>query len=120
MQRASISVGAEVSPPHMPPHVHVWGHLQDVEEQDRASMLVLSEFVGCSPSVSGAIRVNPWSVDNVADGIYSAINTPLKDQHQRHAKHWRYVSQHTVKYWAQVRACVCGCVGRAHLRASRV
>ena len=33
-------------------------------------MLVLSEFVGCSPSVSGAIRVNPWSVDDVADRIH--------------------------------------------------
>ncbi len=36
-------------------------------------MLVVSEFVGCSPSLSGAIRVNPWNVDSVADGIYSAI-----------------------------------------------
>ena len=65
-------------------------------------MLVLSEFVGCSPSVSGAIRVNPWNVDAVADGIYAAVKMPLRDRHQRHAKHWRYVSQHTVKYWAQV------------------
>ena len=46
--------------------------------------------------------MNPWSVDDVADGIYAAIKMPLKDRHQRHAKHWRYVSQHTVKYWAQV------------------
>lgn len=80
--------------------------VQDVEEEDRASMLVLSEFVGCSPSVSGAIRVNPWCVDDVADGIYAAIKMPLRDRHLRHAKHWRYVSQHTVKYWAQV--CVAG------------
>lgn len=26
-------------------------------------MLVVSEFVGCSPSLSGAIRVNPWSLE---------------------------------------------------------
>ena len=65
-------------------------------------MLVLSEFVGCSPSVSGAIRVNPWSIDSVADGIYSAIKMPAADRHLRHDKHWRYVSQHTAKFWAQV------------------
>ena len=65
-------------------------------------MLVLSEFVGCSPSVSGALRVNPWSIDSVADGIYSAIKLPLADRHLRHDKHWRYVSQHTAKFWAQV------------------
>lgn len=29
------------------------------------SMLVVSEFVGCSPSLSGAIRVNPWSIEAV-------------------------------------------------------
>ena len=37
-------------------------------------MLLLSEFVGCSPSVSGAIRVNPWSVDDVADRIHEVHN----------------------------------------------
>ena len=67
-------------------------------------MLVVSEFVGCSPSVSGAIRVNPWSVDSVADGIYSAIKMPQADRHMRHEKHWRYVSSHTAAFWARVGA----------------
>jgi hypothetical protein len=34
----------------------------------RHSMLVVSEFVGCSPSLSGAIRVNPWSIEAVRFG----------------------------------------------------
>ena len=53
-----------------------WRWLQGGEGEDRSgktSSLIISEFVGCSPSMSGAIRVNPWSVDSVADGIYSAI-----------------------------------------------
>ena len=70
-------------------------------------MLVVSEFVGCSPSVSGAIRVNPWSIDSLADGIYTAIKAGPKERHLRHDKHWRYVSQHTVRFWAQVRARFC-------------
>ncbi len=76
---------------------------QDVEAGAKNSMLVVSEFVGCSPSVSGALRVNPWSINSVADGIYSAIKMPLADRHLRHDKHWRYVSQHTAKFWAQAR-----------------
>jgi hypothetical protein len=60
-----------------------------------------AEFVGCSPSLSGAIRVNPWSIESVADGIYAAIKMPQEHQQLRHEKHWRYVSQHTVSYWAQ-------------------
>ena len=75
--------------------------MQDVDAAAKASMLVVSEFVGCSPSVSGALRVNPWSIDSVADGIYSAIKLPPADRHLRHDKHWRYVSQHTAKFWAQ-------------------
>ena len=66
-------------------------------------MVVVSEFVGCSPSVSGAIRVNPWSLDAVADGIYKAIKMPRSERHLRHDKHWRYISQHTVQYWTEVR-----------------
>ncbi|GFR42321.1 hypothetical protein Agub_g3228 [Astrephomene gubernaculifera] len=66
----------------------------------RESMLVVSEFVGCSPSLSGAIRVNPWSVESTADGIYAAIKLPHEHRQLRHEKHWRYVSQHTVAYWA--------------------
>lgn len=76
--------------------------MQDVDAAAKNSMLVVSEFVGCSPSVSGAIRVNPWSIDSLADGIYTAIKMPAPDRHLRHDKHWRYVSQHTVRFWAQV------------------
>ena len=76
--------------------------VQDVPAEQKASMLVVSEFVGCSPSLSGAIRVNPWNVDSVADGIYSAIKMPLPDRHLRHAKHWRYVSTHTAAFWVKV------------------
>jgi hypothetical protein len=79
-------------------------HVQDVDAAEKNSMLVVSEFVGCSPSVSGAIRVNPWSIDSLADGIYTAIKMPAADRHLRHDKHWRYVSQHTVRFWAQARS----------------
>ena len=70
-------------------------------------MVVVSEFVGCSPSVSGAIRVNPWSIDSVSDGIYTAIQMPAGERHLRHEKHWRYISQHTVGYWSQVSMLGC-------------
>ena len=49
-------------------------------------------------------RVNPWSIDSVADGIEKAIKMPAAEQRLRHEKHWKYISQHTVGYWAQVPA----------------
>ncbi|KAJ9563816.1 hypothetical protein OSB04_008976 [Centaurea solstitialis] len=71
------------------------------ETTPRTSMLVVSEFVGCSPSLSGAIRVNPWDVESVAVAINSAIVMKESEKQLRHAKHYRYVSSHDIAYWAR-------------------
>ena len=67
----------------------------------RKSMLVVSEFVGCSPSLSGAIRVNPWNIDSVAEAMDSALIVSEAEKQLRHEKHYRYVSTHDVAYWAR-------------------
>lgn len=67
----------------------------------RSSMLVVSEFIGCSPSLSGAIRVNPWNIEAVSDALNTAISTPELEKQLRHEKHYRYVSSHDVAYWAR-------------------
>jgi trehalose 6-phosphate synthase/phosphatase len=64
------------------------------------STLIVSEFVGCSPSLSGALRVNPWSIDDVSDALYQAIDLPVTEKQLRHEKHYRYVNSHNVAYWA--------------------
>ncbi|XP_027359684.1 probable alpha,alpha-trehalose-phosphate synthase [UDP-forming] 10 isoform X2 [Abrus precatorius] len=70
-------------------------------DSPRTSMLVVSEFIGCSPSLSGAIRVNPWNIDAVADALYSAITMQDSEKQLRHEKHYRYISSHDVAYWAR-------------------
>ena len=55
----------------------------------RLAAAAAAEFVGCSPSLSGAIRVNPWSIDAVADAMYSAIKTSTEHRQLRHDKHWK-------------------------------
>ncbi|KAM3753305.1 hypothetical protein ACB098_03G084200 [Castanea mollissima] len=67
----------------------------------KKSMLVVSEFIGCSPSLSGAIRVNPWNIDAVADAMDSALELAEPEKQLRHEKHYRYVSTHDVGYWAR-------------------
>lgn len=66
----------------------------------RSSSLIMSEFVGCSSSLSGAFRVNPWNVDDVADAMYRAAMLSGVEAEKRHEKHWKYISEHTVGYWA--------------------
>ncbi|KAJ6888653.1 alpha,alpha-trehalose-phosphate synthase [Populus alba x Populus x berolinensis] len=65
------------------------------------SSLVVSEFTGCSPSLSGAIRVNPWDIEAVANALNVAINMPDLEKQLRHEKHYRFVSSHDVAYWAR-------------------
>ncbi|KAK4742016.1 hypothetical protein SAY87_000017 [Trapa incisa] len=72
-------------------------HLSD----QKMSMLVVSEFIGCSPSLSGAIRVNPWNVDAVAEAMDSALMISKIEKQLRHEKHYKYVSTHDVAYWAR-------------------
>ncbi|WOL06547.1 putative alpha,alpha-trehalose-phosphate synthase [Canna indica] len=83
---------------------------QGTEEMDKSrgmdagcshtSTLIVSEFVGCSPSLSGAFRVNPWSVEDVSDALYQSIKLEESERQLRHEKHFRYVSSHHVAYWA--------------------
>ncbi|KAL1357174.1 hypothetical protein HN51_009145 [Arachis hypogaea] len=70
-------------------------------DSERTSALVVSEFIGCSPSLSGAIRVNPWDISAVADALYSAVTMSNAEKILRHEKHYRYVSSHDVAYWAK-------------------
>ncbi|WOL11129.1 putative alpha,alpha-trehalose-phosphate synthase [Canna indica] len=67
----------------------------------RKSMLVVSEFIGCSPSLSGAIRVNPWNIETTGEAMNEAISLSDGEKQLRHEKHYRYVSTHDVAYWSK-------------------
>ncbi|CAL5411464.1 unnamed protein product [Camellia sinensis] len=67
----------------------------------KKSMMVLSEFMGCSPSLSGAIRINPWNVKATAEALNEAISMADAEKQLRHEKHYRYVSTHDVAYWSR-------------------
>ncbi|PWZ10158.1 Protein TPR1 [Zea mays] len=71
------------------------------DDAPKRSAIVLSEFIGCSPSLSGAIRVNPWSVESVAEAMNVALRMPEAEQRLRHEKHYKYVSTHNVAYWTR-------------------
>ncbi|KAI3800802.1 hypothetical protein L1987_28898 [Smallanthus sonchifolius] len=62
------------------------------------SMLVVSEFIGCSPSLSGAIRANPWDVLATAEAMYTAITASDLHKETIHMKH--YITTHDVANWS--------------------
>ncbi|CAN8306119.1 unnamed protein product [Cochlearia groenlandica] len=67
----------------------------------KKSMLVASEFIGCSPSLSGAIRVNPWNVEATGEALNEALSMGDPEKQLRHEKHFRYVSTHSVAFWSR-------------------
>ncbi|KMZ76201.1 Trehalose-6-Phosphate Synthase [Zostera marina] len=67
----------------------------------KKSMLVVSEFIGCSPSLSGAIKINPWNSEATAEAMSDAISMPDGEKQLRHGKHYRYVRTHGVSYWSK-------------------
>ncbi|XP_071733607.1 probable alpha,alpha-trehalose-phosphate synthase [UDP-forming] 11 [Rutidosis leptorrhynchoides] len=67
----------------------------------KKSVIIVSEFIGCSPSLSGAIRVNPWNIESVTEAMNLAITMPEREKEMRHEKHYKYISSHDVAYWAK-------------------
>lgn len=67
----------------------------------KKSKPLVSEFVGFSPSLSGAIRINPWNVEATAEALNEAISMPDAEKQLRHGKHYNYVSTHDVAYWSE-------------------
>ncbi|XVF47747.1 hypothetical protein PTKIN_Ptkin03bG0135700 [Pterospermum kingtungense] len=73
----------------------------DEKSPSKNSVIIVSEFIGCSPSLSGAIRVNPWDISQMANAMHAAILMPETEKHLRHEKHYKYISSHDVAYWAR-------------------
>ena len=67
----------------------------------KKSVLVASEFIGCSPSLSIAIRVNPWNVEATGEPLNEALSMSDGEKQLRHEKHYRYVSTHDVAFWSR-------------------
>ncbi|KAM7280772.1 hypothetical protein ACFE04_007906 [Oxalis oulophora] len=52
-----------------------------------------------SPSLCGAIRINPWNIEDVAFSLAIAINMSENEMKVKHEKHCHYVKSHHVLYW---------------------
>ncbi|CAN0369734.1 unnamed protein product, partial [Discosporangium mesarthrocarpum] len=59
------------------------------ERDDGPGVLVLSEFAGSAQSLSGAIRVNPWNTDEVANAMYQALTLSRVERNLRQHKLYR-------------------------------
>ena len=61
--------------------------------------LLLSEFAGAAAELCGAIIVNPYDVDQVADGIEHALSMPDAERRDRMRSLRRRVLSHDARAW---------------------
>lgn len=72
-----------------------------LERSDGPGVLILSEFAGSAQSLSGAIRVNPWNTEELANAMHQALTLSRVERELRQHKLYRYVTVHTASFWAK-------------------
>jgi trehalose 6-phosphate synthase len=67
---------------------------------DNRGVLLLSRFAGAANELVDAVFVNPFDIDDVADGIANALTLPDDEQDWRMRALRRQVAAHNVYRWA--------------------
>ncbi|HUD97418.1 MAG TPA: alpha,alpha-trehalose-phosphate synthase (UDP-forming) [Woeseiaceae bacterium] len=69
------------------------------QDPDDPGVLVLSTLAGAAHELKDAILVNPYDVDEVADGINRALTMSLDERKKRHAKMMAVLRQNDIVMW---------------------
>lgn len=68
---------------------------------DDDGVLVLSEFAGAAAELNGAVTVNPYDIEGVADSIHRALFMTIEERRARMRGLRRRVLEHDVHAWAR-------------------
>mmetsp|Transcript_110252 Transcript_110252/g.322683 ORF Transcript_110252/g.322683 Transcript_110252/m.322683 type:complete len:922 (+) Transcript_110252:137-2902(+) len=72
------------------------------KNREPPGVLILSEFAGAAQSLgAGAIRVNPWNLQDTANAIYEALEMLPEDRTALQNYAYQYVQEHTSQKWAE-------------------
>lgn len=62
-------------------------------------VIIISEFVSSCRVLSGAIRVNPWSIEDVAKAMEEACKMPLEEKLARCFRDLNMIDKHPISRW---------------------
>jgi len=69
-------------------------------QKSKPAQLILSEFMACSRSLAGVIRINPWHLTQVSEAIHTALVMTPVERKVAHARRYDYVMRYTFSKWA--------------------
>ena len=68
---------------------------------DEDGVLVLSEFAGAAAELNGAMTVNPYDIDAVAEAMHRALHMPAEERRVRMRDLRRRVTEQDVHVWTR-------------------
>ncbi|ERK15164.1 Alpha,alpha-trehalose-phosphate synthase [Pantoea sp. AS-PWVM4] len=71
-----------------------------VQDPANPGVLILSQFAGASEHMDGALIVNPYDPDAIADAIHTALRIPLSERQNRHARLMKGIHRQDCHGWA--------------------
>jgi alpha,alpha-trehalose-phosphate synthase [UDP-forming] len=67
---------------------------------DRDGVLILSQFTGAASELQEALLVNPYSVDDIVEGIKRAVEMPREEKQRRMSRMRKTVRSNNIYQWA--------------------
>jgi trehalose 6-phosphate synthase len=71
------------------------------QDPEDPGVLVLSRFAGAAAELDGALIVNPHETEAVAEAITTALEMPLDERKERHARMFAHLLTNDVDRWAE-------------------
>ena len=72
------------------------------QDPEDPGVLVLSRFAGAAAELDGGLIVNPHEVEAVAEAIGTALEMPLAERKERHARMFAHLVTNDVDRWAEL------------------
>lgn len=70
-------------------------------QRKRHGVMILSEFTGAAQSLNGALVVNPWNTEELADAIHDAVTMSPEQREINFKKLEKYVFKYTSAWWGE-------------------
>jgi trehalose 6-phosphate synthase len=67
---------------------------------DRQGVLVLSRFTGAARELTDAVMINPYAVDDFAEGLHAALSMPPEEQELRMSRMQQQIADNNIYRWA--------------------
>jgi trehalose 6-phosphate synthase len=71
------------------------------QNPDDPGVLMLSRFAGAAQELDGALLVNPYDAEGMAEAMQTALAMPLEERRERWQSMFRRLETHDVDAWCK-------------------